>query len=89
MKALVLTSTNLRHRFFAQQVSRYFDVAAVICEEKKDYYVKQREESAVVQEHFEKNIAAERVYFHDLPSESSVSVVTVVDIMQFRLIIII
>lgn len=80
MKALVLTSTSLRHRFFVQQVARYFDVAAVVCEEKRNYYVRQREESEAVRAHFEKNAAAERVCFHDLPSEGSADVVTVVDI---------
>lgn len=80
MKALVLTSTSFRHRFFVQQVARYFDVAAVVCEEKRNYYVKQREESEVVRAHFVNNDAAEKACFHDLPSELSLRVETVADI---------
>ena len=57
MKALVLTSTSLRHCYFAKIVARHFDVAVVLTEAKKNYYSAQREESEEVRQHF-KNIKA-------------------------------
>ncbi len=80
MKALVLTSSSPRHLFFVQQAARYFEVAAVLCEEKRNYYVKQREESEVVRAHFEKNAAAERECFYDLSPDWQVGMRKVADI---------
>lgn len=80
MKALVLTSTSPRHGFFAQQVATRFEIAAIVCEQKRNYYVQQREESELVRTHFARNAAQELACFHDVPARDAGSVVTVPDI---------
>lgn len=80
MKALVLTSTGPRHRFFARQVARHFELAAVVCERKRNYYVQQQEESEAVRTHFAKNAAEELVHFQDSSIEDAPAFETVPDI---------
>lgn len=80
MNALVLTSTSPRHQFFAQQVAAHFELAAVVCERKRNYYVQQQEQSEAVRTHFAKNAAAELVCFQDLLIEGSPIFETVPDI---------
>jgi len=63
MKALVLTSDSLRHRYFAQAIARLFEVPYVLSEAKKNYYVPQREQSLLVREHFDNIAAAEKSWF--------------------------
>ena len=65
MKALILTSNSLRHRYFTQVVARCFDTPFVLVEEKKNYYVQQRDQSPVVCAHFECIAAAEKLWFAD------------------------
>ena len=80
MKALVLTSTSPRHRFFARQVATQFEIAAVVCEQKRNYYVQQREESEAVRVHFTRNAAQELACFHDVSARDAEGSVTVPDI---------
>jgi methionyl-tRNA formyltransferase len=80
LKALVLTSTNPRHRFFAQQVAGTFEVAAVMGEAKRNYYDRQREESEAVRAHFERNAAAELACFHDAAPAVPTDLISVADI---------
>ena len=80
MKALVLTSTSPRHRFFAQQVAAQFELVAVVCEQKRNYYVQQQEESEAVRAHFARNAAQELLCFHDVSAEDTYGAVTVPDI---------
>jgi folate-dependent phosphoribosylglycinamide formyltransferase PurN len=63
MKALVLTSTSLRHRYFASKMAERFRGVVVLSEEKKDYYVQRREESPAVRDHFKAIASAEREWF--------------------------
>src|SRR5262249_39332729 len=63
MKALVLTSTSLRHRYFACKMAERFRGVIVLSEEKKDYYVQRREESPAVRDHFKAIASAEREWF--------------------------
>ncbi len=79
MKALVLTSTNPRHKYFVQQIATRLDIAAVVCEQKRNYYVQQREESEGIRAHFARNAAQELVCFKDI-SESTADILTVPDI---------
>ena len=65
MKALVLTSNGLRHQYFASTMSRHFDVVGVVSEPKRNYYTKQKEESAVIRKHFDSLAEAEKKYFGD------------------------
>ena len=52
LKALILTSRGLRHRYFAKKVAETFDVSYVITEAKRNYYTKQSEESSAIRSHF-------------------------------------
>jgi methionyl-tRNA formyltransferase len=52
MRAAVLTSTSLRHRFFAQTIASAFDLPVVLCQAKKNYYDDTRRDSLLVQKHF-------------------------------------
>jgi len=75
-----LTSTSPRHRFFAQQVATQFELAAVVCEQKKNYYVQQREESEAIRAHFARNAVQELACFHDVSAKDAYGAVTVPDI---------
>lgn len=65
MKALILTSNSLRHRYFARTVAGYFDAPIALVEEKKNYYAQQRDQSPVVRAHFERIDVAEKLWFAD------------------------
>jgi flagellar biosynthesis protein FliP len=52
IKALILTSDSLRHKYFSDVMSNFFDIKGVIVESKKNYYIKVKKESIKVQEHF-------------------------------------
>jgi methionyl-tRNA formyltransferase len=70
MRALILTSNSLRHRYFAKILSKNFDLVGMISEKKKNYYIKEQEKSEFVAEHFERLAESERKYFiegQDLP----------------------
>ncbi len=80
MKALIVTSTSPRHRFFVQQIAKRFDIAAIICEQKRNYYVQQRESSEAIRAHFARNAAQELIRFNDVSEISVASLTTVPDI---------
>lgn len=65
MRALVLSSTSLRHAYFAKTAAKYFDLAAVLVEEKKGYYKEQRESSALVDTHFKQLQKSEAEIFRE------------------------
>lgn len=65
MKALILTSNSLRHRYFARTVARWFDAPVALVEEKENYYAQQRDESSDVRAHFDKIAVAEKLWFAD------------------------
>lgn len=79
-KALVLTSTNPRHQFFTSQIAGTFDLVAVICESKRNYYVRQREQSEAIRDHFSKNAEVELSVFPSISASSTANLKTVVDI---------
>ena len=80
LKALVLTSTSLRHQFFTQQIATRFEIAAIVCEQKRNYYVQQRESSEAIRTHFASNAAQELICFKDVPDNPVANIATVPDI---------
>ncbi|MCP4914357.1 MAG: hypothetical protein GY909_14685 [Oligoflexia bacterium] len=83
LKALLLTSNSLRHKFFIQECSRTFDVVGVISERKKNYYVKSKQESELVREHFKKLSLYEEKFFK---VENNVKVTIVEDINDLKVV---
>ena len=70
MRALILTSNSLRHRYFAKVLSQSFDLVGMISERKKNYYLNEREKSEFVSHHFDRLAESEKIYFsagQDLP----------------------
>ena len=65
MKALILTSNSLRHRYFARVVARRFDAPTALLEEKKAYYAQQRNHFHLVRAHFDRIADAENHWFAD------------------------
>ena len=69
--ALILTSNSARHLYFANIISNQFDMAGIISEPKSDYFLKQREESGLVREHFTQLELHEKKYlgeYDDFPN---------------------
>ena len=52
--ALILTSNAPRHVYFANRLAGQFDVKGIISEPKFDYFARQREESELVRQHFDR-----------------------------------
>jgi methionyl-tRNA formyltransferase len=80
LKALVLTSTSPRHQFFVQQIAEQFEIAAIVCEQKRNYYVQQRESSEAICAHFYQNAAQELICFNDVSAAPAANITTVPDI---------
>ncbi len=80
MRALILTSNSLRHRYFARAVARYFDAPTALVEKKKNYYAQQRDQSPIVRAHFESIETAEKRWFADAADATSPEMFQVVDI---------
>ena len=80
VKAIVLTSTNLRHRYFAKTIASHFEVVGVFTEAKRNYYTSQREESTAVQTHFSHLSRAEKEWFAIPDSEAVPDLIEVDDI---------
>lgn len=80
MKALVLTSTSLRHRYFAMALSRTFDLVGVACEQKRNYYTQQQEQSAAIRAHFAEIARAEAECFESGVSQHGLEVRLVEDV---------
>lgn len=65
MDALILTSNSLRHKYYAMELSKKFDVKGIISEPKVGYYQKVKEESEVVREHFKNLSKYESQFFKE------------------------
>jgi methionyl-tRNA formyltransferase len=65
MRALVLTSNSLRHKYYAQKLSIFFNVVGIISEPKRNYYNNVKNESSIVKEHFIRLVGYEMKYFKD------------------------
>lgn len=65
MRAIVLTSNGLRHKYFLKVISENFDLVGAVYEDKGEYYKKQIEESNAVEEHFERLSSTEKEFFQD------------------------
>jgi folate-dependent phosphoribosylglycinamide formyltransferase PurN len=63
MKALILTSTSLRHLYFAKTIAKHFQTSVALTELKKNYYLKCREEHAEIRQHFKDIAASEKEWF--------------------------
>lgn len=63
MRALVLTSNSLRHRYFSNIISEKFDLTGIISEKKSKYYSKPKSESALVRQHFHMLSMSEQSFF--------------------------
>lgn len=70
----------MRHKFFTQQVSRCFELAAVVCEEKGNYYTQQRMDSDAIRAHFARNAAQELICFKDVSNKPATNSRSVPDI---------
>lgn len=79
-RALVLTSTGLRHRYFAMKVAQQFEVPTVLTEAKRNYYVQQRQESISIRNHFNAIEAAESDFFGGIEGQPEPSRQVVDDI---------
>jgi folate-dependent phosphoribosylglycinamide formyltransferase PurN len=51
-KALVLTSTSLRHSYFTSKLSELFNIVGVLNEPKKNYFTESRSKSLLIEDHF-------------------------------------
>ena len=65
MRAIVLTSNGLRHKYFLKVISENFDLVGAVYEDKGEYYKKQVEKSSVVVEHFKRLGSTEKDFFQD------------------------
>lgn len=63
MKFVILTSDGLRHRYLCECVSKEHDLLGVVVEAKGKYYQDQKDESALIQKHFESLQEYEEEYF--------------------------
>jgi folate-dependent phosphoribosylglycinamide formyltransferase PurN len=63
MRALILTSNSLRHRYFAMTMARAFDAPVALTEAKRNYYSAQRDTSDFVRRHFAAISTAEKQWF--------------------------
>jgi folate-dependent phosphoribosylglycinamide formyltransferase PurN len=60
--ALILTSNETRHVYFANRMTEQFDVKGIISEPKFEYFNKQRVESELVRRHFDRLAYFEKKY---------------------------
>jgi phosphoribosylglycinamide formyltransferase 1 len=80
MRAAVLTSTSLRHRYFLQQIKRKFDVRISLHEPKRSMaYKDASEESEAVRVHFEKLAESEQSEFKSRIDPANGNQIEVVD----------
>jgi len=63
MKAIILTSNSYRHKYFTQVMSRHFEVVGIVAEPKINYYTNIRNQSKVVQKHFDHLKKCEQQFF--------------------------
>jgi methionyl-tRNA formyltransferase len=63
LKAIVLTSNKLRHKFLLKVINDNFDLLGAIYEDKGAYYDKQMNKSILVSKHFERLSKTEKDFF--------------------------
>ena len=87
IKALILTSDSLRHKYFSDVMSNFFDIKGVIVESKKNYYIEAKKESIKVQEHFNQITEYENKYFEGVcfPENCKVVYLNEADINSYKL----
>lgn len=71
-RAVIITGNSERHCAFANEVSKYFELVAIISEPKKNYYSDQRRQSIEVEKHFQRLIECEKKHFENNAFDSSV-----------------
>ena len=62
ISAIILTSNEPRHIYFANRMAGQFNVKGIISEPKFDYFAKQRAESELVRQHFDRLAFYEKQY---------------------------
>lgn len=80
IRAAVLTSTNLRHRYFHRVIEENFNCRLVFAQSKANYYQEQREESELIRQHFSDLAVSESEEFTPYLSPSLISPKIVLDI---------
>lgn len=65
IKAIVLTSNSLRHKYLLKTINDNFELLGAVYEDKGEYYNKQKLESSLVKEHFNKLSRTEKFFFEN------------------------
>ena len=73
-RAILITGNSERHCTFAHEVSKYFELAAIISEPKKNYYTEQRRQSREVEKHFQRLSECEKKHFEKNVFDSSIPI---------------
>ncbi len=80
MRALVLTSSHLRHKFLLKTIALNFDLVGAIIEDKGDYYRQQSKDSALISRHFEKLSRMESAFFESEVSQLDLGNINILSI---------
>ena len=78
-KALILTSSSPRHKFFMSEINKHFSNSLGIVENKNNYYTTQRNSSLKIKNHFEQLTYNENKYFNNEINENNYKVVSSVN----------
>ena len=67
MRIVIFTSNSIRHKFFANSLSKEVDDCLVIVESKQNnpFEISQEQESIELQKHFDERIKTEKNYFEN------------------------
>ena len=76
-RAILITGNSERHCTFAHEVSKYFELAAIISEPTKNYYTEQRRQSKDVEKHFQRLSECEKKHFEKNVFDSSIPIFNV------------
>jgi len=71
-RAVLITGNSERHCAFANEVSKYFELVAIISEPKKNYYSDQRRQSIEVEKHFQRLLDCEKKHFENNVFDSNI-----------------
>lgn len=63
MRALILTSDSLRHKYFANKIAEKFELKGIISEKKSNYYIDSKAKSLLVRNHFALLLKSEEDFF--------------------------
>ena len=66
ISGIVITSNNLRHKYFAKKLSEKFNIKVIISEDKGNYYNKQIKDSEFARKHFYKLDIQEKIIFNSI-----------------------